>query len=402
MLNKQISYTSKARSNGSRPIGVLFALLLAGVSLSVAACSGADGASDQEQSEQAAAMNQGLRVETTIVQPTQFSDVIELTGSVAAVDDATLSAQSAGTVVTLAELGQYVERGAAVAQLDPQIPQAAVEQASAAVESARAQFALAEDNYKRQEPLYQDSIISAIEFETVRAQLNQSRAQLSQAEAALASAQKQLQNTFVRTPFPGVVEERFVQRGEQVTPGMPVARVVNTRRVKVTAGVPERYAGEIEPGTPVEIRLNAYSVGNRLGKISFVGSAIDNNSRTFPIEVELDNANGSLKPQMVAQLLVERDDLANVLVVPREAVLRDELGSAVFVVKRGSDSLATATRQSIKLGASYGGRVVVAEGLSAGDEVIISGQTLLTDGDFVRVVARSEQGPLAQQDGASD
>ena len=135
--------------------------------------------------------------------------------TVKAVDDATLSAQSAGTVIALADLGDYVGRGAAVAQLDPQIPEAAVGQAEAAVEAARAQFDLAEDNYNRQTPLYRDSIISAIEYQNVRAQFSQARAQLNQAEAALSSAKKQLQNTYVRTPFAGVVEQQFVERGEQ-------------------------------------------------------------------------------------------------------------------------------------------------------------------------------------------
>ncbi len=402
MMSNTRNQIDQSRSLFGHLTGTGIALVVAAASLWLAACTGADGASDEEQSEVAAAMNEGIQVETVVLEPAQFSDVIEVSGSVKAVDDATLSAQSAGTVVALAELGAYVERGAAVAQLDPQIPQAAVEQTRASVESAQAQFALAEDNFNRQEPLYRDSIISAIEFETVRAQLAQSRAQLSQAEAMLASAQKQLQNTFVRTPFPGVVEERSVQRGEQVSPGMPVARVVNTNRVKVTAGIPERYTGDIEVGTPVEIRLNAYNVGKRLGKISFVGAAIDPDSRTFPIEIELDNADRSLKPQMVAQVMVTREDLRGVTVVPREAVLRDELGAAVFVVTRNTDSTATARRQGVTLGASYGGRVVVTEGVSIGDEVVIVGQTLLTDGDRVRVVARSPQPVLAQKDAVSN
>lgn len=379
-----------------------FASLLVAVMLTVAACSGADGASDQDESDLAASTNEGTRVESMILQPTHFADVIELTGTVEAVDDATLSAQSAGTVVALADLGDYVQRGAAVAQLDPQLARAAVEQAEASVEAAQAQYNLAEDNYQRQTPLYRDSIISAIEYESVRAQLSQARAQLSQANAMLASAEKQLQNTSVRTPFAGIVEQQFVERGEQVTPGMPVARVVNSNQVKVSAGVPERYAGDIEVGAQVEVRLNAYNVGNRLGRVSFVGSAIDTDSRTFPIEVRLDNASQDLKPQMVAQVMVTREDLEGAIVVPREAVLRDELGTAVFVVERSGDSIAVAQRRHVQLGASYGGRVVVTSGLASGDEVVVAGQTNLTEGDAVRVVAQTEQPVAAREAGATE
>src|SRR5690606_5815600 len=138
---------------------------------------------------------------------------------------------------------------------------------------------LAADNLKRQEPLYRDSVISALEFENVRAGHNQAQAQLSQAKAALAQAQQQLRNTSVTAPFSGVVEERLVEKGEQVMPGTPVVRIVNTNLVKITAGVPERYAGDIEIGTPVQVDLASAGIGKRNGRVSFVGSAIDPQSR---------------------------------------------------------------------------------------------------------------------------
>ena len=109
-MSNRRSHIDQSRSLFSRLTGTGLALLLAGTSLWLSACTGADGASDQEQSEHAATMNEGIQVETVVLEPAQFSDVIEVSGSVKAVDDATLSAQSAGTVVALAELGQYVER----------------------------------------------------------------------------------------------------------------------------------------------------------------------------------------------------------------------------------------------------------------------------------------------------
>lgn len=368
--------------------------------LFVAACAGADGANDQEQSERAQALSQGTRVETIIIAPTSFEDVIEITGTVRAEDDATLSAQAAGTIVRLAPLGTRLGAGGAVAQLDPTLPEAAVGQAKATVEAAEAGFALADDNYRRQTPLYRDSIISAVEYENVKAQLNQARAQLGQARAALAQAEKQLQNTTVRTPFAGIVEQHFAEQGEQMTPGMPVARVVNLNRVKVVAGVPERYAGDIAVGTPVEVRFTAYNVSPRNGRVSFVGGAIDSESRTFRIELELENSDATLKPQMVNQLLITRQRLDDVLVIPREAVLRDEVGTSVFVV-RDEQGAPMAERRSVVLGPSYGNRVVVRSGVSEGDEVVVSGQTVITEGDTLRVVGRSESEDVAVIDEAA-
>ncbi len=363
--------------------------------LIIAGCSGADGAGDAEAAAANAPGTRTVRVETLVLQPSEFEDRIELTGTVEADNDAILSAQTAGTVVNLAERGHRVQAGQVVAQLDPAIARAAVEQAEASVAAAQAQFDLAADNLKRQEPLYRDSVISALEFENVRAGHNQAQAQLSQAKAALAQAQQQLRNTSVTAPFSGVVEERLVEKGEQVMPGTPVVRIVNTNLVKITAGVPERYAGDIEIGTPVQVDLASAGIGKRNGRVSFVGSAIDPQSRTFPIEISLENVDARLKPQMVARLYVTRQRVEDAIVVPRTAVLADENGTSVFVATRAGD-VVTAERREVVLGAAYGGQAVVQTGLTAGDEVIILGQSNVTQGDALEVVERHDSaGALA-------
>lgn len=360
-------------------------------------CNGADGASGQE-AENEAAPDRKVQVETLILEPVGFEDVIELSGSVKASDDATLSAQAAGSVITLAELGDNVRAGQTVAQLDPSIAQAAVEQAEAMVEAAQAQYDLAEDSYNRQEPLYRDSIISAIEFESVRAQFSQAKAQLSQARATQAQAREQLANTRVTTPFAGTVEEKLVERGEQVMPGTPILRIVNTTRVKVTAGVPERYARDIKAGTPVEVSFQAYEGDRRPGRVSFVGSAVNPDNRTFPIEVEMQNPDRTLKPQMVARLFVTREQLENVLVVPRATVMRDENGMGVYVVERRGDT-AVASRRNVVTGSSYGGNVVLISGVETGDEVVVVGQNNLTQGDEVQVSRQHEgEAPILESE----
>ncbi len=327
-----------------------------------------------------------MRVETLVLAPTTFEDVVQITGSVEALEDATLSAQTAGTVQALIPLGSRVSAGGAVAQLDPALTRSAVEQAEARVESAQAQFDLAEDNLNRNEPLFRDSVISAIEWENVRAQFNQARANLAQAQSALSQAREQLRQATVTSPFTGTVEEHFADLGEQVTPGMPVARVINTSRVKVVAGVPERYSADIVAGTPVSVNFRASAGVDVQGEVSFVGRAIDPQSRTFPIEVVVPNPSGTLKPEMVAQVLVTRRRIDDALVIPRSAVVRDEDGDSVFLVEREGERN-VAVKTPVTLGPSYGGNVVLTN-LQAGDEVVVLGQSNLTGGDGVQVMDR--------------
>ena len=368
------------------------AALLA-VTGALAGCAGSDGASEPGE---AARAEDRTRVETIRAEPTRFEDLIELTGTVEATNDATLSAQTAGTVERLAPLGTRVGEGAAVAQLDPDATEAQYQQAMAQQEAAQAQFDLAQDNFERLEPLYRDSVISAQEFQNVKAQRNSAQAQLAQAKAGVAQAEEQRGNTAVTTPFAGTVEEHFVEEGEQVTPGAPVARVVNTRRVKVTAGVPERYAGDLERGTPVELSFRMYGGDAQRGRVTFVGSAINPQSRTFPIEVELDNRDGRFKPQMTTKMFVTRQVLDDVLAVPLGAIVRDERGPSLYVVREDSSGL-IAERQPVELGSSSGGLTVVEEGLQAGDRVIASGAATVSEGDRVEVVETQDVSDVQEE-----
>lgn len=326
-----------------------------------------------------------VRVETLLLQPTSFEDVIEVTGSVEAYNDATISAQGAGTLVYRVPRGAYVPRNGRIAQIDSTLMHASYLQTKAQSDAAQAQYDLAHDTFKRQEPLFQDSIISALEFESVRTQLNQAEAQLNAAKALLAQLREQLNYARIKTSFSGTVESYFADIGEQVTPGMPIARIVNTQRVKIAAGVPERYANDIEKNSPVKVVLDAYGDMERQGMVNFVGKAINVNNRTFPVEIQLDNADQILKPEMVAKIFLTREKLEEVIVIPQDAVPLNESGHSVFVVIDEAGTL-VAERRPVTLGPAYGGTVVVEQGLYAGDEVVVLGQYNLTEGDAIEVV----------------
>lgn len=356
--------------------------------LLAAGCGGADGRN--VPAEDGAEPPAGLRVETLLLAPDVFEDVIEVTGSVEAIHDATLSAQSSGTVESLAPLGKIVRQGEVVARLDQGFVIAALDQAKAQVATARASADLARDNFDRQEPLFQDSIISALEFQQLRAQLQQAEATLHSAEALHTQASEQLENTEVLAPFAGRVESHFVEMGEQVAPGVNVARIVDASRVRVVAGIPERFAGDIELGTEILFSVEAYRGEPRTGRVTFAGSTINPRSRTYAVEAEIGNSDGRLKPEMIVEARVLRERIDSVLVVPRVAVVRDEDGSSVFVVDRSRER-ASVMRRYVTTGPVYAGRVVIQSGLQAGEEVVVAGQNTLTAGEPVVVDIRYEK-----------
>jgi membrane fusion protein (multidrug efflux system) len=385
-MTPSLSETIARRASGYR---FAAAVLLLPMLLAFSACGGDEAAGPSVAAVEA---NRAVPVEVLVVTPAAFEDVIEMTGTVEAPDDATLSAEASGTLTALAPLGTTVQRGGTVAQINATMGQAGLAQAEAALEAAQAQADLAQDQFARQEPLFADSIISAAEFQSVRTQRAATQAQVAQARAAVAQARQQLAYTRVVAPFTGTVEAHFAERGEQVAPGMQVARLVSTENVEVRAGVPERYAADIAVGTNVLIEPTAYGIPAQRGTVTFVGAAIDPQSRTFPIEVRPASAAGALKPAMVVRLAVSRSTLDDALVVPLGAVERDERGPSVFVVAGEAGDLVV-ERRPVELGASAGGRTVVTAGLQPGDRVIVSGG--ISEGDLVRIEERTSMSDLA-------
>lgn len=285
----------------------------------------------------------------------------------------TVSAEEAGTIrELLVEKGASVQAGQPIARIDDRVlrPQA---------EQAAAEAALARETWERQRRLWEeDRVGSEITY-------LQARYRAETAEAGARALRERLERTIVRAPISGVLDGRFVEVGTLVSPGTPIGRILDTRTVKVSGGVPERYAGQIEPGSRVEVAVEGMPSASFTGEVHFVGAAIDLGNRSFPIEVEVPNQSGQLKTGMVANVRVLRDRLEEALVVPQEAILRVEDGYAVFVVAEQAGELVADSRM-VTLGPSQGNRVMIESGLSAGDRVVVVGQARLARGDRLQIV----------------
>ncbi len=327
-------------------------------------------ACDQENNNDNNQVTREVVVETLTISPYSFEERIRVTGTVEAIDDAMISSEVSGRVQSIVDRGSEVQEGAVIVSLDDRIVRSSLEM-------ARANYELAEDALQRQEPLLRDSIISTLEYNQARSQRDQARSQLDQ-------AQKQLSDSRIEAPFRGRVEERRVSSGELVSPGMPVLRLVNTERVRINAGVPERYINDIREGAPVSVLLRSYSGEELESSIHYAGSMIIPETRTFPIEVVMENAHGLLKPEMTVNLGIIRNVWDDALVVPRTALIRDEDGVQIYVIQQDGDQKIAVSRR-VRTGVSSGSLIVIEEGLEPDEEVVVIGQTNLSDGDGVRI-----------------
>ena len=350
------------------------ALLAGGLALTLSGCGGsveANGAGGEGQDDGSFA--RVINVETRTLEPEEFVEVIRLTGTVEANRDVTVSAEEAGVVRELfVEKGSRVSVGQPEAKIDDRVLASQVAQAEAQAELAR-------ETWERRKRLYEEDRVGS-ELAYLEARYN-----AEQARANLQTLRERLDRTVVTAPIGGVLDDRMVEVGTMVSPGTPVARIVDLDPVKITAGVPERFAADVQRGARATVTFDVLAGEVFEGSISYVGSAVNPSNRTFPVEFTLPNPGRVIKPEMVAQVDVTRRTLSDVIVVPQEALVRVENGFVVFVVEE-DEGAPRAVRRPVVLGPSQRNQVVVTEGVEAGDRLIVVGHKLVAEGDRVRVV----------------
>jgi RND family efflux transporter MFP subunit len=352
----------------------------AGLALAIAAACGGDAQAGDPVDATGApeSFTRIINVEVATVGPETFVERIRLTGTVEANRDVTISAEESGTIVELlVEKGQRVAAGDSILRIDDRLLRAQFQE-------AEARAALAAETWQRRKRLWEEDRVGS-ELAYLEA-----RYTADQAAASLATLERRLERTVVLAPIEGILDDRMVELGTLVSPGTPVARIVDLDPVKIVGGVPERYAADVRRGAAAVVGFDVLPDENFEGRVGFVGSAVDPRNRTFPIELLLRNPGGVMKPEMVANISVVRRSFENAIVVDQDAIVRKAEGYAVFVIQGPPDAL-TAEMRPVDVGASQGDRVVIRSGLVAGDRLVVVGQQQVADGDRVRIVAGGGQ-----------
>lgn len=296
-----------------------------------------------------------------------IEDRIVLTGGVMPWEDILVSAETAGKIDWQGvNEGDVVQAGQEMVRVDTRLLKARLDQ-------ARAQAKLAAQELDRIKTLAEKGAATAQAADKVLADKDM-------AEANVRLVQIQLQKSAIKAPLPGVVDRLFKDADEFVDTGMPLVRLVQTDKLKVNIGVPEREVVHFKEGDPALVTLDALPDRQFNGVIHRISTTADPSTLTFATEVALDNPDGVIKPGMIARVRLVRRTCPDSIIVPIFSVMTVENQRFVMVEEGG-----VARVRPIEIGIIQDDVVQAVNGLKPGDRLIVAGQRELIDGDPVQV-----------------
>lgn len=370
----------------------IHSISLLAVLITLAGCSKHQVAVTQSAAPVAARVR-AVRVET---QP--FTASLSVTGSLVSRSVVELKAETTGRVVRFdKEVGDPVKAGEVIIWVDDDKPRLAVREAASAVEVAEAVCARARvaDAYNKSElerarNLLVSGGITDKDLKAARmaaqdsgAQVSLAEAQLDQAKAALASAQRRREDGQVKAPVAGQIYRKLVNKGAYVEPTTPVFTLVDNYRLELEIPVPASDLGGVRPGQTVRFNVNSYPGEPFTGRVVDVSPAVDVDSRTAKVRVQVPNSDGRLKTGMFAQGEILTGAASQAVLIPLAAVYRDDSSvkvSYVYVVDGGK-----ARRRQVRIGREVAQKLEIVEGLKPGDMLVPERSIELADGVPVKL-----------------
>ena len=345
-------------------------------------------------------------IETEIVTSAPIAGVVSATGKILVPEDRTavIGPVNEGRIVKLyAGQGSRVKKGQRLAELESaDIDQAeadylkALADAENARRSSAAEIKLAQETYDRTKALYEKTVVPGKNLQSAEHDLEVARANAennaASTRATLTAARRHLlilgltdaaidalgkkpglAATFsLNAPIDGVVVERNATIGATVGTDASVFKIIDISRVWVDANVFEKDLQRVRVGQSVKLTATAFPGSTFAGKVIFINSVVDPDSRTVKVRTEVPNPDGRLKPDMFANVEIITDVKGTAVSVPQSAVL-DDSGKSVVYVADGS----TYKQRQVQLGIKNGDRVEIIDGLNAGDRVVVKGNYLL-------------------------
>ena len=321
------------------------------------ACSGKTNKDEADDAN----VQQRTRVKIETVSVQNVDQIGEFTATVEAQVKNNIAPQTPFRIKKISvEVGDHVKQGQLLAQMD-----------ATNLKQAKIQLDNQELEFKRVDELYKVGGTSKSSWD----------AQHTAVEVARAAYKNLVENTQLVSPISGIVTARNYDSGDMYSGASPIFTVEKIRPVKLMVNVSESLFTKVEKGHEVEVRFDVYGEETFKGKVSLVYPTIDPATRTFPVEIKIPNNDERVRPGMFARVTMNFGSLRRVVAPDRSIVKQAGAGDRyIYVYKDGSVSY-----QKVEIGRRFNNKYEIISGVADGDQVVITGQSHLTNGMEVEI-----------------
>jgi membrane fusion protein (multidrug efflux system) len=324
-----------------------------------------------------------LASDVTTVEARDLRQMLRLSGSLRAVNQAAVKAKVAGEVrEVLVREGEAVKAGQVLIKMDASEYQARLEQARGSLMAARGQLDIAAKARDNNKALLEKGFISRNAFDNAASQFTIARANVESARGALDVAQKMLNDTVIRAPISGLISSRTVQPGEKVSADNRLLDVVDLNKLELEAAVPASDIMSVALGQDVQVTIEGLQEPLS-GKVVRINPSTQSGSRSIPVYIQVDNPQGTLRAGLFGEVQLTLAKKSGVLTVPQSAVQGERTNPFVYAIE--DDRV---VRKPVTLGLTgedgRGGAVEVIDGLSSGTQVVRNNLGNLRPGTPVR------------------
>ena len=335
-------------------------IIIASAALLAAACGSNTGKQTEQQA--AAVVAEDPTVAVVEVFTREVPQEAVYTSTVQAYAKNNIAPQMAGRITKInVEIGDFVKEGQILAEID-----------KAQLLQAQLQLQNQEVELQRLKSLYEAGGLSQSDYDAIQMQYNVLKTQV----------ENLIENTTLRSPINGVVTARNYDVGDMYAMSMPIFTVEQIVPVKLLVGISESDYSKVKKGDSVSITADAIPGKTFYGKVNRIYPTVDPATRTFTVEVKVDNNYKTLRPGMFVRATINFG-VNNNVVIPDVAVVKQQGSGERFVYVLNEDN--TVTYQKVLLGRRMGTEYEVLEGISNGAKVVTGGQIRLKDGIKVTV-----------------
>ena len=318
----------------------------------------------------------------------KLEQTLALSGSLRAVEQASVKARIAGDVrEVMAREGEAVKAGQMLVRMDTTEYQAKVDQAKGNLNAARAQMDIAIKNRDNNRALLDKGFISRAAFDNTASQLAVTQANVDAARAALEVIQKLLSDTVIRAPISGLIASRNVQPGEKVSVDYRLFDLVNLKKMEMEAAVPAHEIGHIKLGQQVSLLIEGMPETFK-GQVTRINPSTQSGSRSILVYIQISNPQDLLRAGMFAQAQLTLQTKSDVYTLPVSAVRKDSSGAYVYAITAGK-----LIKKAVVLGmegrSSDEPRLEITTGLSSGDQVLKNDMGNLRPGTTVHIAQQA-------------